>query len=308
MADDLVTVADHIADALDLLENETSDLIQNANFLMQLPVELSSNGTTHKYTKETGAPVVGFRSENDGRDQDHSVDTLVSVDLKILDFSFTVDYAVAQAWRRGGAEAYIGREGARHLRAGMFKMEQQYFQGTDGDSAGFNGFTDAAGLDALADTMVINAGGTTANTGSSVYLVKLGMDDVSAVLNSDSILDLGETVTIQATGSNGKYPAYFTPATAWVGLQIGGAFSVARIANLTADAGKGLTDDLIFQAMEASPFGFDVIVGSRRSRRQLRESRTATNVTGAPAPIPTEVGGIPFIVSEGISNTEALLT
>jgi len=40
--------------------------------------------------------------------------------------------------------------------------------------------------------------------------------------------------------------------------------------------------------------------------KQLRDSRTATNVTGAPAPRPTEVEGIPIIVTDAIVNTEAV--
>jgi hypothetical protein len=45
---------------------------------------------------------------------------------------------------------------------------------------------------------------------------------------------------------------------------------------------------------------------TRRSRGQLRNSRTATNATGAPAPMPTEVGGVPIEVTDSLSNVEAL--
>ena len=307
MADNLITVADHLADAADLSDAEVSDLIQSANFLMNLPVELSSNGTSHKYSKEIGAPVVGFRTANDGRDFDHSTDEIVTIDLKILDFSSAVDMAVAQAWRSGGASAFVSRESFRHLKQAWFKFEQQIFQGTGGDAAGFAGLPDADGLNGLADEMVVDATGTAGNDPTSVYLVKRNPDNVSAVLNSDSILEIQETVTQNFIGANGNYPALYTPGMAWVGLQIGGKFSVVRICNLTTEAGKGLTDDLIFQAMSQSPGEFDVIVGSRRSREQLRLSRTATNSTGSPAPTPTEVGGVPLIVSEGISNSETIV-
>ncbi len=309
MANDFLTVADLVADALDLSDAQVSDLVDSAAFYSRLPVEFSSNGTVHKYSKETGAPVVGFRAENDGREYDHSVDTVVSVTLNILDFSWKVDKAVADAWRKGGPEAMIAREGFRHLKAAMFELEKQYFQGTNNDAAGFAGLNEATAWDAIADTMVIDATGTTASTGSSCWLLKLGMDDISAVMIEDSPLELGETIVTSMAGSGtGELPVYYTPGTSWAGLQIGGAYSGARIVNLTEDSGKGLTDDLIFEAIEAFPNGTpDLIVCSRRSRRQLRESRTATNVTGAPAPIPMDVGGIPVIVSEGIPNTEAIL-
>jgi hypothetical protein len=47
---------------------------------------------------------------------------------------------------------------------------------------------------------------------------------------------------------------------------------------------------------------------SYRSLRQLRDSRTATNAVGAPAPTPTDVDGIPIYPTLGITDTEALLT
>lgn len=50
------------------------------------------------------------------------------------------------------------------------------------------------------------------------------------------------------------------------------------------------------------------IVMNRRSAAQLRKSRTATNATGAPAPWPTEIEGIPIIVTDAIGNAEAALT
>ena len=49
-------------------------------------------------------------------------------------------------------------------------------------------------------------------------------------------------------------------------------------------------------------------VMNRRSLRQLQNSRTATNPTGAPAPIPDSAFGVPIIVTDAIVSTEALLT
>ena len=40
--------------------------------------------------------------------------------------------------------------------------------------------------------------------------------------------------------------------------------------------------------------------------RELRESRTATNAVGTPAPTPTDYEGMPLVVVESISNTEAV--
>ena len=138
--------------------------------------------------------------------------------------------------------------------------------------------------------MVIGAGGTGGNH-TSVYLVRAGMDDVSGVMIEDNPVELGETVVQNATDGDGKnYPAYYTPGCSWIGLQIGSARSVGRICNLDDVANK-LDDDLIYQALEPFPSERppNVILMNRQSLRQLRASRTATNATGAPAPLPNGV-------------------
>ena len=311
MADDLLTVSDLVADALDLSPAQVTDLSNAAPLFMNLPVTPSSNGTVHKYNKETGAPVVGFRAENAGREFDHSTDLVVNVTLKILDFSWMVDKAVADAWRRGGAAAKIAREGFRHLRSAFYEAEKQYIYGTGNAAAGFAGLTDNAQFNQLADAMVVNATGTTASTGSSCWLIRAGEDAISGVMIENNPIELGDTVVIDAVDGDGKhYPAYYTPGCAWVGLQIGGAYDAVRICNLTQDSGKGLTDDLIYEGLSKFPGGRvpTHILMNRRSLRQLRESRTATNATGAPAPIPREVEGIPILVLESISSTEAIVT
>jgi hypothetical protein len=323
MAHDLHAIADLIGDAFDLADIEVSDLLKASPFISTLPMEPSSNGTTHKYVKETGAPVVGFRSPNAGRDLDSSDDTLVSIDLKVLDFSWLVDVAVAKAWRKG-QEDYIAREGMRHLKAALLKFERQVINGivgasdsafASGDAAGFAGFRDAATVNQLADAMVVNATGTTADSASSVWGVRIATDGVSGVYKGDSAsFELGDTSIVQHVvdpGTDNKtFSAFYTPALTWLGLQVGSAYDIGRIANLTADSGKGLTDDLIAQLLERFPVGYGPthLLMSRRSLRQLQDSRTATNPTGAPAPFPQEAFGVPIIVTDAIGNTEELLT
>jgi len=311
MANEYVAISDFVSDALDVARTSTSDLLLAAPLVARMPrIAPADGGTTHKYNKYTTSPVVGFRAENNGRENDHSQDTVVSVSLKIADFSFAVDMAIADAWRDGGAEAYIAREGARHLNAMLAKLEKQVFYGTGtgGDAAGFSGFMNSTFLDALADDMVVDAGGTTAATASSVYAVRLGTDDL-AMVTKDTI-DIGATTVQRLEGATGYYPAYWTPASVWCGLQMGGKYSVGRIANLTADSGKGLTDDLISELLNEFPVESKptMLVMNRRSLRQLQQSRTATNSTGAPAPFPQEAFGYPIIVTDQLLSTEVLET
>ncbi|TWU12863.1 hypothetical protein CA54_16890 [Symmachiella macrocystis] len=312
MADDLMTLAEMIViNDQNLADINVSDLLNRAPLLARLHSVLASNGTVHKYVKETGAPVVGFRSVNDGREHDVSEDTLVTATLEILDATFKVDKSLADIYQKG-AEAFLNREALRHLRAAFFAYEKQLLNGTvGGDSGGFVGFANAATMLHKDSAMVVDATGTTANKGSSLWAIRSTADesDVCAVMGEDGNIRIADTEVVEVAGSTGTYPAYYTPISGWAGLQIGSAYSVGRIVNLTAQADKGLTDELIYELLSKFPSDRqpNLLVTSRQSVFQLRDSRTATNATGAPAPIPTEVEGIPLFSSESVGITDAIV-
>lgn len=316
MADDLHAIADLVADAFDLANFELQDVLTAVPLLSVLPMVPSSNGTTHKWPKLTGLPVVGFRAENAGRDMDSTDTTIITDTLKILDFSWEVDQAVANAWRKG-SQNYIAREGLWSLRAALKAFEVQVINGTTspGDSGGFTGLRQLSTVDALADsTHVINAGGTTAATASSCWAVRIAENGVAGVFKGDgSSIELGETVTqkrvVNPGTDNKTFPTWYTPGTMWLGFQEGSVYDVARIVNLTADSGKGLTDLLISSLLALFPIGFGPthLLMSRRSLKQLQQSRTTYSPTGTPAPFPSEAFGVPIIVTDAISDTEALI-
>jgi hypothetical protein len=311
MANDFVTIADMLADALDLSGNELTEIRDAAPLMSRLPALTSSNGDTHKYPVNESNPVVGFRAENVGREFDHSIHRIDTATLKILDFSWMADKAVADRWRNGGAAAFIAREGLTHIRSAMYAMENQFLNGTiGGDSAGFAGLANSTFLDAVADVQVYDATGTTADTASSVYLLRVGPSEIANVVMGDGI-SLGSTV-VQNFVSSGtlNLPVYYTPACTWVAAQLGAKYSAVRVANLTDDSGKGLTDDVLYSAMKLFPAGMgpNLVVANQRTIEQLRKSRTATNATGAPAPTPTMTGnGVPMISTDALSEVEAIL-
>ena len=310
MADTPTTIADLIkVNDMNLSDIDVSDLLQGAPLIRSLVADTASNGTQHKYLKETDAPVVGFRAANDGRDHDKSTDTLVTIDLKILDATCSADKAVADAYGKGGADAWMEREGRRHLRAAFAFGEKQLLYGTSSaDGTGFTGLADATTINHLDDEMVIGGGGTTALT--SVFGIRSvdPMTDVTLVTGNNGNLEFGSRYEQLLTGANGKYPGYVQTIYAWLALQIGSRFSVGRIANLDAGA-NGLDDDKISDLLSLYPADRPCthLVMNRRSRKQLQQSRTATNPTGMPAPFPTEAFGIPIITTDQISNAETAL-
>ena len=108
---------------------------------------------------------------------------------------------------------------------------------------------------------------------------------------------------------NNTYPAYYVPVTGYAGFQIGSIYGAARIANIHAsDSGAALTDDMIYEALSLFPSSKQAthIVMNRNALKMLRQQRTSVNATGAPAPRPSEVDGIPIIVTDAVVSTEAV--
>ncbi len=315
MADTLLTVADVLFNAFDVSDADVSDLRQDAVLVPRMPAEPSSNGTVHKYVKRVTAPTVGWRSVNAGRFMSKSGDQTVTANLTCLDFSWDVDAALIDgAARRGGPEAIIAREGLAHVGAALFAYETQLINGTiNGDAAGFSGFANA--LSALTNKMVVDAGGDAGGVGgntsgnTSLYAIRLGRNDCTAVFNGDQTIELSPSVmTKNLDGSSKSYGAWFTEGHAWLGLQVGGAYSIGRIANIDED--HPLTDDLVATLLSRFPAGRrpNLLVCNPAGQELLRQSRTATNPTGTPAPLPEDVFGIPLAITDAVLNTEGVIS
>ncbi len=289
-----------------------SDLLQGAPFLRALTAKIASNGTLHKYLKTTAAAGAGFRDIGVGRDHSTFTQTLVTMTLYLLDASFHVDKAYADNYK-AGMQACMEMHGMEALKAAFALAEAQLINGTAKDAGGYLGLRQCTAIDAVADTMVVNAGSAAANATTSVYAVVTGETDVALVAGTNpagEILSVGEMITQMMPDSNGKfYPAYVSPIMAYLGLQVGGAFSIGRIANIGAAANK-LTDALLAQLLAKFPVDKtpSMFVMNRQSLFQLQASRTATSATGQPAPIPAEAFNVPIVVSEGVVTNEPVLT
>ena len=82
--------------------------------------------------------------------------------------------------------------------------------------------------------------------------------------------------------------------------------SAVRIKNLGTNIGKGMTDDLAFEALVKFPAGVapDYCFMNRRALEQLRRSRTkVTSPTGVPT-LPDNVAGVPIVITDSLSNAE----
>ena len=288
-----------------LIEDVVKD-IPEINFFAASPVQKNS----YKTLALTALPSTAFRATGSYREFQTATLTNKTVECKYLDASWILEKAVAQQsdWGEDFAKALTQRA---HLKSEFFTLAKQIWQGTDSDA---NGFT---GLDAIIDAVV--DGGkkemvVTANTGSitdasTVYAVRTGIDSCQLAWGSNGQFNESDVreqllTTKESAKTSGAW-FYAQDLGGWVGLQVTSKYAAGKITGLSATNTKqGLNDDLLYELIERFPVGMkpDGLFMSRRSFSQLRQSRTAYNAIGAPAPYVNEFEGIPIYVTDAIPD------
>ena len=308
MAHEFVTTAEllQLGDG-NISDIDVSELLEDAPLLRALHAQDASHDVQHEWLKKTAAPAVGFRSINDGRENKKATYTKVTRDLQLFDASMSIDVGLLKSQN---GDRLRRREAMDHLKASFAAMEKQILYGTANEATGFEGFADEATVDAVADAMVVNATGTTANTASSVWAIRTAEEAVSIAYGANGRIEIGEEYPTVLDGSaTGIYDAMRTPLLFWAALQIGSSLDIGRIVNLTAQSGKGLTDLLLSQLYEAFPASRkpQMFAMGVRSVSQLQQSRTTYSPTGKEAPFPTEWNGVPILVTDQITATEPIV-
>jgi hypothetical protein len=310
---------------LDVAKNNGSDAVVglieeslSATPEMALFPVRTVEGTGFKTLVRTGLPTVNFIAASQGIAGGKSTFDNKHFDCSVLGGRIEVWKTVLDAPENGPASDIKATEAAGVMEAALRKIGTQIFYGKTalGVAAGF------PGLVSFVDSgMIKDATGTTADTGSSVYMVKFGPRDVSLIMGKNGTMELGEFRVESLEDADGnKGPGEVADLAAWIGLQQASKNSVVRIKNLTADSGKGLTDALLASALDLAPAGWvpDAIFMSRRSRTQLQAARAtlvALNGNGkagtlgggsAYVPTPTEFEGIPIVATDSIVNIEPI--
>lgn len=262
-------------------------------------------GLNFKTNVRVELPTVGFRDGNQGTATSVSRFENRLVECFIMNPIWRCDVAVADAYE-DGPEAFIAMEAVGISKAAFITLGKQFYygRGTGGDAKGHPGL-----LASVDSSMVVDADGSTANTGSSVWAVTYGPQAVQWVFGNNGQLVVSEpTKQLAYDADDNPYTAYVQDLMARPGLQVNNKYAVGRIKKLTADSGKTLDDDMIADLLSRFPTGHkpDVLFMSRRSQKQLQQSRTATNSTGAPAPFPVEAFGVPIQITDSILDTESL--
>ena len=316
------------ANAADGIVELIDETINSHPELLLLPAR-TIKGINYKTLVRTGLPTVGFRDANEGYAASKGTYENRLVETFIFNPRWEADKAVADRYE-DGPEAYIAQEAGAIMEASMQALAEQFYYGrgtstqcglatttVKGDAKGFFGLlelSEAAGLTVASNNLLIDGGGTTADTGTSVYMVKTGPAHVNWVWGNGGNLEVDDAVTERILdGSNNPFTAYVQEMLAYPGLQVGSVYSFGRIGELTEDASCTLTDAHLANLYSRFKTAFkpDVIFMTRRSQRQLQDSRIlATGGTvlgdGAPVPFPTSWNTIPIHVTDAISDAEEI--
>jgi hypothetical protein len=284
-------------------------------------------GTSFKAGRRTAYPSGSFRAAGGGSTLTKS--TFAQTLHECFDYGLPlqIPHSIAAA-HEDGAEAFLTLEAIGAGIGAMRDMGRQIFYGTasatSGSDEGFQGLkqqTVFGAETAYGDALTINAAGTTAATASSVYFVRMGEQDCQLIFGQGAVLEMPEFMRQMATDSAGKsFMAYVSELQAWAGLAVYSENAVRRIANLTEDSGKGLTTDLLDDAVATFRVGHspsDMFL-SRRSFKQLRKDMSITSViNGKPvygrrpseAEAQAELNAAYNVlvhVSDSIGNTDAI--
>ena len=237
----------------------------------------------------------------------------------------------------------------------ILSVEKQMVRGRTfgGNVKGFSGFRDmtpfSGGVFTIAETpdeysyerSVLNVGGTTSDTGTSVYSLVSGPMDVQGVLcgkgsEDGEIIRPRSPIRIESKNGTNGLPLDHK-VQQWdglIGLSMGGMnqqiegqvvpvqSSIRRAGNITKEVGKTCTDDVIEALVESHGEGKspDILVMTQRSQKQLADSRTAVRVFNMgpgdarnntpPVKVgrPTDWEGITIVVPQTsvLSNNEAI--
>lgn len=296
-----IGMIDEVSRRTPFMRNASFRSIKGVNF--RTLVQTGASNTTGSFRKMNSGVSPASTNEENRLVETFPIQPRFHVDAQLADNS------------EDGAQAFMARKISGVLAQEFIAHEKQMFYGAASGLANNLGYPGL--LDCYDSTnMVYDAGGTTANTGSSVWLVRFGANSVQGVLANGGQFQFGPMQLLPMPDPNDStkfLDMYVQSLRAQVGLQVANQLNVMRIKKLTADVGHTLTDAILMTALTyfRQAGGPNAIFMSLRSLGQLRNSRTATNPSGTEAPFPTSImgldeGPIPIYPTAGILDTEPL--
>lgn len=288
-------------------------MIQSNALLQTLPFR-SINGIAFNYAQRKGLPTVSFRGYNQGVSASKSVIQQILIETKNIGGRSQVDKLLAEADPRG-VSAVRAEEDAGFVAAmgNMYNLKA-YYGAPVTNKLEFEGVNTT--LNALGGT-AIGAGGS---TGSSIYAFAFAdavspqgrMRGVEGILGNGkniSMVDMGLYYATDLDSNN--YLAYTTEFEFAPGFAVYDTRSIGRIANI--DATHKPTVSLFNQLITAMfPFVPSIFTCSKTTFNYVQDLKGTTiqNVTVGTNLFErvTTFNGIPILIDENITNTEAAIS
>lgn len=256
-------------------------------------------------------PTAGFVNLGEGMSASEGGFELREFSCSLIGGMVKAEKISAGLWdgSNGAPGSWFDLQTQLRMKADVLHVERQMILGTTNDAKGFPGAKDltpfSAGVFTLTETAakysfqrgVLNVAGTTANTASSVYSFVFGEQESQLVLGNDSG---GELVTLGEIRRQSLAPDPVNAPTrllefdvaqmeGFVGLSVAGfnqqlanqtipvQYAVRRACNITSDAGKTCTDQVMSKLSLSHGTGRrpSIFAMSHRSGEQLAAARQA---------------------------------
>ena len=262
-------------------------------------------GTDMKLTVRTDLPTVAFRNLGEGVARSkNKYETRV---FSTADLSGQVAMDLGIYRRALNKPNVLANEASGFIEAAFRHVGKQFYYGTTNDAKGFPGI-----IAQMLSELEVDATGSTAK--SSAFMVRIGRETTQFLIGNEGsfgLLPQWKEETLYDANTN-PYQGIANWFNGAIGCRVANKKSIVRIKNLGTDTGKGLTDNLLYEAYEK----FTTALGAEpthifltpRSREQLRKSRTNTgsNQKGEVPSLPNDWNGIPLVGTSAISHAETI--
>lgn len=280
---------------------------------------VTREGTWYEVASRTTLPTAQFRYVNQGVATSKSTYKKQVKEMFNLDVQLQQDEAVWKA-DPGSVGTLWQLEAAGAMRAAAILLGQQTWYGTSADSKGFTGVRDQRSY------YVKPASGTTSTT--SAYMV--WMDEKEGCRYD---VGMGGQFAISAPrlqqvldGSSNPFMAYVGNLQAWIGFNVGSAYSCWSVSGINTTAANWLTDDSVSQLIAKIPVARRTnlrLFINRTAESTMQRSRSTINLgittyvpqyalqpsdaAGRPAfsPLPNQTNGVPITLTDSILDTES---
>lgn len=271
------------------------------------PVNTVAGGSV-ELSVRTGNPTVGFRNANEGRDYKRGTFESRLFQTMVIEEPIGIDIqGVLNASESPGR--ILEAESMAVLAAVLEHIGVQTWYGgsaqAEADAKAAPGLIQQYAADSAHE---VDAGDSTAK--SSVWFLRLGDNLCDHAYGNGTTLNFGQWRESTLTDSNNrKLRGLENFITGRVAPRLMNKNAAVRIKNCGTDT-PALDDDVMYEAFrkfrENKAGQPNAIFMTPRSQEQLRQSRTATNETGEPAPLPLQWRGIPIYATNNLSEAETV--